>query len=118
MDYPSIYHGMLLFVLISLFFFSKEIVAIVIQGKLICINCRYVVSFLKDHGKEVYIEVRSAYIDTMNKVNAIESTVNLGIKFAWTTLLKYISFMFMRSAIFFFPHLSGKVFPLFSFLFD
>lgn len=114
MAYPSIYYGMLLFVLISLFFFWKEIVAIVIQGKLIRINmiCRYVVSFLKDHGKEVYIEVRSAYIDTMNKVNAIKSTV-----FAWTTLVKYISFMFM-SAKFFFPHLSGKVFPLFSFLFD
>ncbi|KAL6201306.1 hypothetical protein ACLB2K_025020 [Fragaria x ananassa] len=27
----------------------------------------YVISFLKEHGKEVYIEVRGAYIDTMNK---------------------------------------------------
>lgn len=31
-------------------------------------KCRYVVTFLKEHGKEVYIEVRGAYIDTMNKV--------------------------------------------------
>ena len=29
---------------------------------------RYVVSFLKEHGKEIYNEVRAAYIDTMNKV--------------------------------------------------
>ncbi|KAB1210996.1 Vacuolar protein sorting-associated protein 52 A [Morella rubra] len=28
----------------------------------------YVVSFLKEHGNEIYIEVRGAYIDTMNKV--------------------------------------------------
>lgn len=30
--------------------------------------CRYILSFLKEHGKEVYLEVRAAYIDTMNKV--------------------------------------------------
>ncbi|KAF7153126.1 hypothetical protein RHSIM_Rhsim01G0101300 [Rhododendron simsii] len=29
---------------------------------------RYVISFLKEHGKEVYTEVRAAYVDTMNKV--------------------------------------------------
>ncbi|CAI0393998.1 unnamed protein product [Linum tenue] len=29
---------------------------------------KYVISFLKEHGKEVYTEVRAAYIDTMNKV--------------------------------------------------
>ncbi|KAK1276256.1 hypothetical protein QJS04_geneDACA003984 [Acorus gramineus] len=28
----------------------------------------YVVVFLKEHGKEIYTEVRGAYIDTMNKV--------------------------------------------------
>lgn len=32
------------------------------------LECRYVVSFLKEHGREVYTEVRAAYIDTMNKV--------------------------------------------------
>lgn len=31
--------------------------------------CRYVISFLKEHGKEIYTEVRAAYVDTMNKVN-------------------------------------------------
>ncbi|KAJ8450466.1 hypothetical protein Cgig2_002151 [Carnegiea gigantea] len=29
---------------------------------------RYVISFLKEHGREVYTEVRAAYMDTMNKV--------------------------------------------------
>ncbi|KAG5564773.1 hypothetical protein RHGRI_000845 [Rhododendron griersonianum] len=29
---------------------------------------RYIISFLKEHGKEVYTEVRAAYVDTMNKV--------------------------------------------------
>lgn len=32
-------------------------------------KCRYIISFLKEHGKEVYTEVRAAYVDTMNKVN-------------------------------------------------
>ncbi|KAK3014800.1 hypothetical protein RJ639_009131 [Escallonia herrerae] len=29
---------------------------------------RYVISFLKEHGKETYTEIRAAYVDTMNKV--------------------------------------------------
>ncbi|KAL4372409.1 hypothetical protein AHAS_Ahas06G0262900 [Arachis hypogaea] len=32
------------------------------------VQCRYVITFLKEHGKEIYNEVRAAYIDTMNKV--------------------------------------------------
>jgi Vps52 / Sac2 family len=28
-----------------------------------------VISFLKEHGREIYTEVRAAYVDTMNKVN-------------------------------------------------
>lgn len=31
--------------------------------------CRYAISFLKEHGKEIYTEVRAAYVDTMNKVD-------------------------------------------------
>jgi hypothetical protein len=31
-------------------------------------NDRYIISFLKEHGKEVFMDVRAAYIDTMNKV--------------------------------------------------
>ncbi|CAI0402966.1 unnamed protein product [Linum tenue] len=34
----------------------------------VLLKYKYAISFLKDHGKEVYTEVRSAYIDTMNKV--------------------------------------------------
>jgi hypothetical protein len=30
---------------------------------------RYTIIFLKEHAKEIYAEVRAAYIDTMNKVN-------------------------------------------------
>ncbi|AAF26029.1 ARE1-like protein; 68800-64545 [Arabidopsis thaliana] len=29
---------------------------------------KYIISFLKEHGKEVFMDVRAAYIDTMNKV--------------------------------------------------
>nr|XP_043606974.1 vacuolar protein sorting-associated protein 52 A [Erigeron canadensis]XP_043606975.1 vacuolar protein sorting-associated protein 52 A [Erigeron canadensis] len=34
----------------------------------ILLKYKYVMSFLKEHGKEIYNEVRAAYTDTMNKV--------------------------------------------------
>ncbi|KAJ7978186.1 Vacuolar protein sorting-associated protein 52 A [Quillaja saponaria] len=34
----------------------------------VLLKYKYIISFLKEHGKEVYSEVRGAYIDTMNKV--------------------------------------------------
>ncbi|WRX30605.1 Vps52 - like 1 [Theobroma cacao] len=34
----------------------------------VLLKYKYVISFLKEHSKEVYSEVRAAYIDTMNKV--------------------------------------------------
>ncbi|XP_057769636.1 LOW QUALITY PROTEIN: vacuolar protein sorting-associated protein 52 B-like [Salvia miltiorrhiza] len=34
----------------------------------VLIKYKYVILFLKEHGKEVYHDVRAAYIDTMNKV--------------------------------------------------
>ncbi|CAN1811379.1 Vacuolar protein sorting-associated protein 52 A [Linum perenne] len=34
----------------------------------VLLKYKYAISFLKEHGREVYAEVRSAYIDTMNKV--------------------------------------------------
>ncbi|KAJ4706600.1 Vacuolar protein sorting-associated protein 52 A [Melia azedarach] len=34
----------------------------------VLLKYKYIVSFLKEHGKDVYSEVRAAYIDTMNKV--------------------------------------------------
>ena len=40
-------------------------------------SCRYVVSFLKEHGNEVYTEVRGAYMDTMNKVNPVNLIIYL-----------------------------------------
>ncbi|CAN0854136.1 Vacuolar protein sorting-associated protein 52 A [Linum grandiflorum] len=33
----------------------------------VLLKYKYVISFLKEHGREIYTEVRSAYIDTMNK---------------------------------------------------
>ncbi|KAL3641855.1 Vacuolar protein sorting-associated protein 52 [Castilleja foliolosa] len=34
----------------------------------VLLKYKYVILFLKDHGREVYVDVRAAYIDTMNKV--------------------------------------------------
>ncbi|XP_050238842.1 vacuolar protein sorting-associated protein 52 A [Mercurialis annua] len=34
----------------------------------VLLKYKYVISFLKEHGKEIYTEVRAAYVDTMNKV--------------------------------------------------
>ncbi|MCL7047717.1 hypothetical protein MKW94_025560 [Papaver nudicaule] len=34
----------------------------------VLLKYKYVIVFLKEHGKEVYTEVRGAYVDTMNKV--------------------------------------------------
>ncbi|KAH9781922.1 vacuolar protein sorting-associated protein 52 A [Citrus sinensis] len=34
----------------------------------VLLKYKYIISFLKGHGKEIYNEVRAAYIDTMNKV--------------------------------------------------
>lgn len=35
------------------------------------LHCRYTIIFLKEHAKEIYVEVRAAYIDTMNKVSVL-----------------------------------------------
>lgn len=34
----------------------------------VLLKYKYIICFLKEHGKEIYNEVRAAYIDTMNKV--------------------------------------------------
>ncbi|KAL0906542.1 hypothetical protein M5K25_025044 [Dendrobium thyrsiflorum] len=34
----------------------------------VLLKYKYVIIFLKEHGKDIYTEVRAAYIDTMNKV--------------------------------------------------
>lgn len=62
-------------------------------------NCRYVISFLKEHAKEVYIEVRAAYVDTMNKVNALEFHLPLSIDFLGLSyLISPFSFIVRWSA--------------------
>lgn len=37
----------------------------------VLLKYKYVATFLHDHGKEVYPEVRAAYVDTMNKVLSV-----------------------------------------------
>ncbi|KAF3452337.1 hypothetical protein FNV43_RR02770 [Rhamnella rubrinervis] len=44
----------------------KTNIQIIQQNVLLKYKC--IITFLKEHGKEVYIEVRGAYIDTMSKV--------------------------------------------------
>ncbi|XP_010525604.1 PREDICTED: vacuolar protein sorting-associated protein 52 A isoform X1 [Tarenaya hassleriana] len=34
----------------------------------VLLKYKYIISFLKEHGKEVFMNVRAAYVDTMNKV--------------------------------------------------
>ncbi|KAG6425201.1 hypothetical protein SASPL_115627 [Salvia splendens] len=48
----------------------KTNVQILQQSVLLKYKCfdKYVILFMKEHGKEVYLDVRAAYIDTMNKV--------------------------------------------------
>ncbi|TQD96012.1 hypothetical protein C1H46_018354 [Malus baccata] len=56
------------FVVQKLYALRKPKTNIQILQQNVLLKYKYVVSFLKEHGKEVYIEVRAAYIDTMNKV--------------------------------------------------
>ncbi|URE19084.1 vacuolar protein sorting-associated protein 52 [Musa troglodytarum] len=37
----------------------------------VLLKYKYVILFLKEHGKEIYTEVRAAYVDTMNKVLSV-----------------------------------------------
>ncbi|XP_024023489.1 vacuolar protein sorting-associated protein 52 A [Morus notabilis] len=56
------------FIVQKLYALRKPKTNIQILQQNILLKYRYVVTFLKEHGKEVYTEVRGAYIDTMNKV--------------------------------------------------
>ncbi|KAM7459796.1 hypothetical protein LguiA_036220 [Lonicera macranthoides] len=51
------------------------------------LKCKYVISFLKEHGKEIYVEVRAAYIDTMNKGAAIQGVLSQAVLSHTPTLL-------------------------------
>ncbi|KAK6940405.1 Vps52 [Dillenia turbinata] len=56
------------FIVQKLYALRKPKTNIQILQQSILLKYKYVVVFLKEHGKEVYNEVRGAYIDTMNKV--------------------------------------------------
>ncbi|XP_016504959.1 vacuolar protein sorting-associated protein 52 A [Nicotiana tabacum] len=56
------------FMVQKLYALRKPKTNIQILQQSILLKYKYILSFLKEHGKEVYLEVRAAYIDTMNKV--------------------------------------------------
>ncbi|GAA0149529.1 membrane traffic protein [Lithospermum erythrorhizon] len=56
------------FMVQKLFALRKPKTNIQILQQSVLLKYKYIISFLKEHGKEVYNEVRAAYIDTMNKV--------------------------------------------------
>ncbi|KAK9110889.1 hypothetical protein Scep_018408 [Stephania cephalantha] len=56
------------FIVQKLYALRKPKTNIQILQQSVLLKYKYVILFLKEHGKEVYIEVRGAYIDTMNKV--------------------------------------------------
>ncbi|XP_063937552.1 vacuolar protein sorting-associated protein 52 A isoform X1 [Daucus carota subsp. sativus] len=56
------------FIVQKLYALRKPKTNIQILQQSVLLKYRYLMSFLKEHGKEIYNEVRAAYIDTMNKV--------------------------------------------------
>ncbi|ERN07272.1 vacuolar protein sorting-associated protein 52 A isoform X1 [Amborella trichopoda] len=56
------------FIVQKLYALRKPKTNIQILQQSVLLKYKYVVLFLKEHGKEVYLEVRGAYVDTMNKV--------------------------------------------------
>ncbi|KAI3686849.1 hypothetical protein L1987_80538 [Smallanthus sonchifolius] len=56
------------FMIQKLYALRKPKTNIQILQQSILLKYKYAISFLKEHGKEIYNEVRAAYTDTMNKV--------------------------------------------------
>ncbi|XP_008810964.2 vacuolar protein sorting-associated protein 52 A-like isoform X2 [Phoenix dactylifera] len=56
------------FMIQKLYALRKPKTNIQILQQSVLLKYKYVVLFLKEHGKEIYAEVRAAYVDTMNKV--------------------------------------------------
>lgn len=56
------------FMIQKLYALRKPKTNIQILQQNVLLKYKYVVLFLKEHGKEIYAEVRAAYVDTMNKV--------------------------------------------------
>ncbi|MQL88037.1 hypothetical protein Taro_020591 [Colocasia esculenta] len=55
------------FIVQKLYALRKPKTNIQILQQSVLLKYKYVILFLKEHGKEIYNEVRAAYIDTMNK---------------------------------------------------
>lgn len=56
------------FMVQKLYALRKPKTNIQILQQSVLLKYKYIICFLKEHGKEIYMEVRAAYIDTMNKV--------------------------------------------------
>ncbi|XP_047340854.1 vacuolar protein sorting-associated protein 52 A-like [Impatiens glandulifera] len=56
------------FIIQKLYALRKPKTNIQILQQSVLLKYKYIISFLKEHGKDVYMEVRAAYVDTMNKV--------------------------------------------------
>ncbi|XP_052200903.1 vacuolar protein sorting-associated protein 52 A isoform X2 [Diospyros lotus] len=56
------------FIVQKLYALRKPKTNIQILQQSVLLKYKYIILFLKEHGKDVYTEVRTAYIDTMNKV--------------------------------------------------
>ncbi|KAE9452330.1 hypothetical protein C3L33_15767, partial [Rhododendron williamsianum] len=56
------------FIVQKLYALRKPKTNIQILQQSVLLKYRYIISFLKEHGKDVYTEVHAAYVDTMNKV--------------------------------------------------
>ncbi|XP_027148999.1 vacuolar protein sorting-associated protein 52 A-like [Coffea eugenioides] len=56
------------FMVQKLYALRKPKTNIQILQQSVLLKYKYIISFLKEHGKEIYVEIRAAYIDTMNKV--------------------------------------------------
>ncbi|KAK7397366.1 hypothetical protein VNO78_18535 [Psophocarpus tetragonolobus] len=56
------------FIVQKLYALRKPKTNIQILQQSVLLKYKYFVTFLKEHGKEIYNEVRAAYVDTMNKV--------------------------------------------------
>ncbi|XP_056684110.1 vacuolar protein sorting-associated protein 52 A isoform X2 [Spinacia oleracea] len=56
------------FMVQKLYALRKPKTNIQILQQSVLLKYKYVIAFLKEHGKEVYTEARAAYLDTMNKV--------------------------------------------------
>ncbi|GFY89097.1 Vps52 / Sac2 family [Actinidia rufa] len=61
-------HEVFEFIVQKLYALRKPKTNIQILQQSVLLKYKYIISFLNEHGKEVYTEVRAAYIDTMNKV--------------------------------------------------